>query len=45
MIGIEKITKIDKKRIALMDTSSIAFIESLQNKKTVCFENTGTGII
>lgn len=32
MIGIEKITKIDKKRIALMDTSSISFIQSLQNK-------------
>lgn len=32
MIGIEKITKIDKKRIALMDTSSISFIQSLQNQ-------------
>lgn len=32
MIGIKKITKIDKKRIALMDTSSISFIQSLQNK-------------
>ena len=32
MIGIDKITKIDKKRIALMDTSSISFIQSLQNK-------------
>ena len=32
MIDIEKIMKIDKKRIALMDTSSISFIQSLQNK-------------
>ena len=29
MMGIKKITKIDKKRIALMDTSSISFIQNL----------------
>ena len=32
MIRIEEITKIDKKHIALMDTSSISFMQGLQNK-------------
>lgn len=32
MINIKEIKKIDKKRIALMDTSSISFMHSLQNK-------------
>ena len=33
MIKIEEIKKIDKKHIALMDTSSISFMQSLQNVK------------
>ena len=33
MIKIEEIKKIDKKHIALMDTSSISFMQSLQNKE------------
>ena len=33
MIKIEEIKKIDKKHIALMDTSSISFMQSLQVKK------------
>ena len=33
MIKIEEIKKIDKKHIALMDTSSITFMQGLQNKK------------
>lgn len=33
MIKIEEIKKIDKKHIALMDTSSISFMEGLQNKE------------
>ena len=33
MINIEEITKIDKKNIAIMDTSSISFMQSLHNKK------------
>lgn len=32
MIRIEEITKIDKKHIALMDTSSISFMQGLQTK-------------
>ena len=32
MIRIDEITKIDKKHIALMDTSSISFMQGLQNK-------------
>jgi hypothetical protein len=32
MMRIEEITKIDKKHIALMDTSSISFMQGLQNK-------------
>ena len=32
MIKIEEITKIDKKHIALMDTSSISFMQGLRNK-------------
>ena len=32
MMRIEEITKIDKKHIALMDTSSITFMQGLQNK-------------
>lgn len=32
MIRIEEITKIDKKHIALMDTSSISFMQGLRNK-------------
>lgn len=32
MIGIEEITRIDQKHIALMDTSSISFMQGLQNK-------------
>ncbi len=31
MIRIEEVTKIDKKRIAIMDTSSVSFMQSLQN--------------
>ena len=33
MIKIEEIKKMDKKHIALMDTSSISFMQSLQNKE------------
>ena len=33
MIKIEEINNIDKKHIALMDTSSISFMQSLQNKE------------
>ena len=33
MMRIEEITKIDKKHIALMDTSSISFMQGLQNKE------------
>ena len=32
MIRIEEITLIDKKHIAIMDTSSISFMQGLQNK-------------
>ena len=32
MIRIEEITKIDNKHIAIMDTSSISFMQGLQNK-------------
>lgn len=32
MINIEEIEKIDKKHIAIIDTSSISFMQSLQNK-------------
>ena len=32
MLKIEEIKKIDKKHIALMDTSSISFMQSLQKK-------------
>ena len=32
MIKIEEIKKIEKKHIAIMDTSSISFMQSLQNK-------------
>ena len=32
MLKIEEIKKIDKKHIALMDTSSISFMQGLQNK-------------
>ena len=33
MLKIEEIKKIDKKHIALMDTSSISFMQSLQKKE------------
>ena len=33
MLKIEEIKKIDKKHIALMDTSSISFMQSLQEKE------------
>lgn len=33
MITIEEITKIDKKNIAIMDTSSVSFMQNLHNKQ------------
>ena len=32
MIKIEEIKKIDKKHVAIMDTSSISFMQSLKDK-------------